>query len=64
MSKRALGFMVIGLVLAACSGGLTSHGGAAGTAAAGTQSAPESLTAAGEQELRAIVASGRLPDLQ
>jgi len=64
MSKRALEFMVIGLVLAACSGGLTSHGGAAETAAARTQSAPESLTAAGEQELRAIVASGRLPDLQ
>src|SRR6516162_10875757 len=63
MSKRALGFIVIGLVLAACSGGVTSHDGAAGSAAAGTQSSPESLTTAGEQELRAIVASGRLPDL-
>ena len=64
MSKRPLEWLLIGIVFAACSCGLSSHDRATGPGAAGGEGAPESLSSAGEQELRAMVASGRLPDLE
>src|ERR1700748_3843805 len=65
MSKEILVFLTMGLGFVACSGlpsSLGERGG--GTTQAHTQTSPEPLSAAGEQELRAIVQSGRLVDLQ
>lgn len=65
MKKRLALFLAIGLGLTACSGGTTSSDARRkGTVEAQNFGTPESLSAAGEQELRAIVASGRLADLQ
>jgi murein L,D-transpeptidase YcbB/YkuD len=58
-------FLAIGLSFTACSGGTATSGARRkGTVEAQNSGTPESLSAAGEQELRAIVASGRLADLQ
>jgi Scaffold domain len=58
-------FLAIGLGLTACSSGTTSFDARRkGTVEAQNFGTPESLSAAGEQELRAIVTSGRLADLQ
>ncbi len=65
MKKRLVLILAIGVGFTACSGGTTSSGakreGAVGAQSSG---APESLSSAGEQELRAIVESGKLNDLQ
>ncbi len=63
--KRSVLFLAIGLGFTACSGGTAPSGALRkGTVEAQNSGTPESLSAAGEQELRAIVASGRLADLQ
>jgi murein L,D-transpeptidase YcbB/YkuD len=65
VKKRLVLFLAIGLGFTACSGGTASSGARRkGTVEAQNSGTPESLSAAGEQELRAIVASGRLADLQ
>ena len=65
MKKRLVLFLAIGLGFTACSGGTASSGARRkGTVEAQNSGTPESLSAAGEQELRAIVASGKLADLQ
>lgn len=65
MPKRAWIFLGIGLGFAACSGGpSSSSGSSAGMAATRAQVTPEALSAAGQQDLRAIVNAGRLADLQ
>ena len=65
MKNRLVLFLAIGLGFTACSGGTASSGARRpGTVEAQNSGTPESLSAAGEQELRAIVASGRLADLQ
>jgi murein L,D-transpeptidase YcbB/YkuD len=65
IKKCLLLFLAIGLCFTACSGGAPSSD-ARRKVAAEVQSSisPESLSAAGAQELQAIVASGRLADLQ
>jgi murein L,D-transpeptidase YcbB/YkuD len=63
--KRLVLLLAIGLGFTACSGGTASSGARRKeTVEAQNSGTPESLSAAGEQELRAIVASGRLADLQ
>jgi hypothetical protein len=57
-------FLAIGLSLIACSRGKASSDARKGTVEAQNVGAPDSLSTAGEQELRAIVASVRLADLQ
>jgi len=58
-------FLTIGLGLSARLGGMLSANAAReGTTATRAESTLESLSAAGEQQLRAIVESGRLADLQ
>jgi murein L,D-transpeptidase YcbB/YkuD len=65
MKKPAMLFLMIGLCFTACSGGtVPSEAEGNGAHRAQNSSAPESLSATGEQELRTIVASGRLADLQ
>ena len=64
MKKQLVLFLAIGLGLTACSGGTVSSNVQKGTVEAQNLGTPESLSAAGEKELRAIVASGRLADLQ
>jgi len=65
MKKPAMLFLMIGLCFTACSGGtVPSEAEGNGAHRAQNSSAPESLSAAGEQELRTIVASERLADLQ
>ncbi len=65
MPKRAWIFLSIGLGFAACSGGLSSSSGSSAVMAdARAPIVPEALSAAGEQELRAIVNAGKLADLQ
>lgn len=65
MDKRASLFLAIGLGFTACSGLSSSSGGPpGGMAAAPGKVAQEVLSAAGERELREIVASGKLQDLQ
>ncbi len=64
MKKQLVLFLALGLGLTACSGGTVSSNVQKGTVEAQNLGTPESLSAAGEQELRAIVASGRLADLQ
>jgi murein L,D-transpeptidase YcbB/YkuD len=57
--------VAFGLALAACSHGPSASGGQAGDVTATQDQAPsESLTASGEQELRSIVDSKRLAELQ
>lgn len=63
MRKRVLSFLAIGLGFTACSAATVSCGDQVSTAAR-MQGAPEPLSQAGQQELRSIVGSGRLPDLQ
>ena len=65
MKRKFVMFLAFGLGFSGSFGGPPS--GARPTAeatGAKTRTGPESLSPAGEQELRAIVASGRLPDLQ
>src|SRR5271165_3431478 len=64
MKKQLRLFLAIGLGLTACSGGTVSTNVQKGTVEAQNLGTPESLSAAGEKELRTIVASGRLADLQ
>jgi L,D-transpeptidase YcbB len=65
MKKPMLLLLAIGLGFAACLNGTCSTNGARGVAAASrTAGALESLSAVGEQQLRAIVESGRLAELQ
>ena len=65
MRKEILVFLTMGLGFVACSSLPSSLGGrGGGMTQAHTQASPEPLSAAGEQELRAIVQSGRLVDLQ
>jgi hypothetical protein len=61
MQKRVWLFLAIGLGSAACSVGPSIPDGRSDIVA---QAAPESLSTTGEQELRAIIAAGKLPDLQ
>lgn len=56
--------LVIGFAVAACSGGAGRSTGGEQTSAVSTSTAPEPLSEAGEQELRAILAAQRLPQLQ
>lgn len=65
MEKRLVLIVCVGLCFMACSRGTVSSS-AHQTASAPAQGsvAPEPLGAAGQQELRAIVDSGSLPDLQ
>ena len=64
MKKQLVLFLAISLGLTACSVGTVSSNVQKGTVEEQNLGTPESLSAAGEQELRAIVASGRLADLQ
>lgn len=65
MQKLALAYLAIGLGFAACSSGSSSSGKSElHTSAAQSQLAYDSLSPAGQQELRAIVDSGSLSDLQ
>jgi hypothetical protein len=65
MKTRLALFLAIGMGFTACSGGTaSSDAGRTGTNAAQNRVSLEPLSAAGEQELRVIVASGRLADLQ
>jgi len=56
-------YLWVGLLATACTGGV-SRPGSATKGAPSEQGAAEALSAAGEQELRRIVASGRLDDMQ
>jgi len=65
MKLRLVLFLLTGLALTACSGGIVSSDARRnGTDEAQSPGTSESLSAAGEQELRAILAGGRLADLQ
>ncbi len=65
MNRWAMLFLVVGLCLTACSGGaIPTEAGKKTLSETQTLSAPEPLSATNEQELRTIVASGRLADLQ
>src|SRR5208282_5708209 len=65
MKNRMVFFLGLGLCLLACSGGTdSSEAGRKAQAGAQNPGPPEALSPAGEQELRAIVASARLDDLQ
>ncbi len=65
MKNLVVVFLTIGVCLAACSGGtVSSEARRKGATEAQNPGAPDSLSAAGEQELRSIVASGKLADLQ
>jgi hypothetical protein len=64
IKKQLVLFLAIGLSLTACSGGTASSDVQKGTVEAQNLGPPDSLSAAGERELRAIVASARLADLQ
>jgi hypothetical protein len=65
MRKRVSLILAIGLGSGACSGGPSSGDGLqSGIVASQLQAPPESLSTAGEQELRAIAAAGKLRDLQ
>jgi murein L,D-transpeptidase YcbB/YkuD len=65
VKKRLELFLAIGLGFTACSSNTASSDARRkGTLEAQEFHTPDSLSAAGEQELRAIVASGRLADLQ
>ena len=62
MRKRLVLFLSLGIAFTACSNGRSSPELPPG--ASRTQAKPTALTPAGEQELRAIVQSGTLRDLQ
>jgi len=65
MRKRLVLFLAVGLGFMACSGGtVSSDASRKGTAEARTPGKQNSLSAAGEQELRGLVESGHLADLQ
>jgi murein L,D-transpeptidase YcbB/YkuD len=65
MRKQLVLFLAFGLGFTACSdGAVSSNAPRKGTAEARTPGRPNSLSAAGEQELHALVESGRLADLQ
>jgi murein L,D-transpeptidase YcbB/YkuD len=65
MKMRLVLFLLTGLALTACSGGITSSDARPTEPGKAQSSAtPEPLSAAAQQELRAIVASARLSDLQ
>jgi hypothetical protein len=65
MHKLASAYLLIGLGFAACSNGLSSSGKSElHISGAQSQLACDSLSPAGQQELRAIVDSGSLSDLQ
>src|SRR3984957_991020 len=65
MRKRLVLFLAVGLGFMACSGGtVSSDASRKGTAEARTPGKQNSLSAAGEQELRCLVESGHLADLQ
>lgn len=65
MRERLMLFLAAGLGFTACSGGVVpSDESRKGTAEVRTPGAQNSLSAAGEQELHALVESGRLADLQ
>jgi murein L,D-transpeptidase YcbB/YkuD len=65
MRKRLVLFLAVGLGFTACSGGtVSSDAPREGTAEARTPGAQNSLSAAGEQELRGLIESGHLADLQ
>lgn len=57
-------YLCVGLFCAACTREVSSSGTVASNMAANSQGPEVSLSAAGEQKLRNIVASGRLEDLQ
>ena len=58
-------FVSFGLCFVACSHGtVSSDSGRSGLAGAQNSSEAQALTPAGDQELRSIVASGKLPELQ
>ena len=65
MSKRLILFLAAGLGFTACPGGTVSPDAPQkGTVEVGTPDTRNSLSATGEQELRALVESGHLADLQ
>lgn len=65
MRNWAVIFLALGCAFAACSGGSSAFGGRkTGAVASQPQATLESLSPAGQQELRSIVSSGRLSDLQ
>jgi murein L,D-transpeptidase YcbB/YkuD len=57
-------YLFVGLLATACTGGVSPSGSMANEALAKAQGADTALSAAGEQKLRGILASGRLEDLQ
>jgi L,D-transpeptidase YcbB len=65
MNTRWVTLAVAGVWLASCSGGISGSGRVpTGSASAAKQDVPQVLSAEGTEELRTIVASGRLPDLR
>jgi L,D-transpeptidase YcbB len=65
MRKRLVLFLAVGLGFTACPGGtVSSDASRKGTDEAQTPGKQNSLSAAGEQELRGLVESGHLADLQ
>jgi len=62
--KSLVVYLCAGLLATACTGGVSSSGSIADEAVAKAQGADTALSAAGEQKLRSILASGRLEDLQ
>jgi len=65
MRKRLILFLAVGLELTACSGGtVSSDASRKVTDEAQIQGTRNSLSATGAQELRALIESGRLADLQ
>ena len=57
-------YLWVGLLATACTSGVSSSGSKGNEAMAKAQGADTALSAAGEQKLRSILASGRLEDLQ
>ncbi|HUN63344.1 MAG TPA: L,D-transpeptidase family protein [Candidatus Sulfotelmatobacter sp.] len=64
MKKRVALLFWFGLCVMACSSGNVAPTAKTGSAAAQTPAAPQSLSATGGEQLRGIIASGRLSDLQ
>src|SRR5215470_16695404 len=62
--KGAAVYLWVGLLATACSGSFSPSGSSTKEALAQAQGTATTLSAAGEQELRGIVASGRLEDMQ
>ena len=57
-------YLWVGLLATSCTSGVSSSGSKGNEAMAKAQGADTALSAAGEQKLRSILASGRLEDLQ